>query len=260
MKYVYVCLVCVIVSSIGFGAHSWNSPIGDWNVAGNWWDGSGTTVPTSGDDVYLDGDRICNVPAAYTGQCNNLWGPAFDAYDFTLNVASGAGLDIAGNVQMANNAAASDGKFYSSGDVSVGGLFSVAYFGKGLLQVDDGTFDIGGNIEAAWNGLGGARINLYGGTMYANSIGFLRGNGYYDDGIIIDISEGTLVLRDAVTNLSDYWLGLWIEQGLIVGYGGMGEVQLVYEGNQATLTATPEPMTVSLLLAGGLFALRRRKK
>jgi len=273
-KLVLVCsLLVAFCAGNALASHFWNSADGAWGVAGNWFDGTGATLPTAADDVYISSDglanpRICNIPTGYDAVCNGLFGPAWDDNaDATLNIASGASLAVGNWFQAANSGLNSLGKVTTAGTLTITGGLSTAYFGKSLFTVNGGSVYVGGNMEAAWDGLGRTTIVLNDGTMSVNCIGFLRGTGYDEDDKIIDLAGGTFVLRDA-TNLAImgpgegvYWINEWIAANNIVAYGGTGQVSLSVDGTTATLTGIiPEPATISLIGFGILGLIRKNRK
>lgn len=228
----------------------WNSPDGIWCESSNWWDGSSTRLPTFSDNVYLDGDSICNI----TADCNDcrtstLYGPAYgDNFDFTLNIFPEGVLNVSNSWSIASNGANSVGIVnMSGGTVNVMqagmGSMSIAYFGQGLFYQIGGQVDVAGWVEAAYSGTGKATIVLEGGTFTCDRIGELRGNGFYDDGVNIDIAGGTMILHDKLQ--MSYWIGEWASQGRIVAYGGTGELVIDTSTDDVIVTAsmTPVPTT-----------------
>jgi hypothetical protein len=263
-RFAAVTLLGIAFAGSALGADYWNSANGDWNVAGNWWNGSASVVPTAADDVYIQSagvgsPRVANIPSGVNAVCNGLFGPAWgDNEAASLTIASGGALTVSGSLQMAHNGANSLGSITSSGSLTINGGLSTAYFGQSLFTVNDGSVYVGLNLEAAWNNAGRTTLQLNGGTMSINTIGFLRGPGYNSDGKIIDLAGGTLTLRDA-SNLGGYWLGKWIDDGNIVAFGGTGQVHQEINGNTVTLSAVPEPAALSFLLLGLAAVCCRRK-
>jgi hypothetical protein len=260
-------LLALVVAGFSAGASAasyWNSANGDWNVDGNWWNGSATVIPTAADDVYIQSGgigspRVANIPSGYAAVCLGMFGPAWgDNEAASLNIASGGSLTVGGWFQMAHNGLNSLGAVTTAGTLTINGGLSTAYFGKSLFTVNGGSVYVAGQLEAAWNGMGRTTLQLNGGTMSIATIDFLRGPGYNEDNKIIDLAGGTLTLRDA-SNLGGYWLTKWIEDGNIVAYGGAGQVQQIVEGNTVTLSAVPEPASFSLLALGLLGVFCRRK-
>jgi hypothetical protein len=259
-------LVTAALAQSASGASFWNSANGNWDVDGNWWNGSATVVPTAADDVYIQSGgvaspRVANVPAGYSAYCNNMYGPAWgDNEAATLNIESGGSLTVGGWLQMAHNGVNSLGTVITAGNLTINGGLSTAYFGKSLFTVNGGSVYVAGQMEAAWNSGGRTTLHLNGGEMSINTIGFLRGAGFNGDGRIIDLAGGSLVLRDA-SNLGGYWLNKWIEDGNITAYGGASQVQQIINGNTVTLLAVvPEPASLTLLALGCLALVCRRAR
>ncbi len=159
--------------------------------------------------------------------------------------------------------------------VSGGESFNIGHgdFTYGVLDMYDGVINVTGTSFVGCRGFG--TINMYGGEI--NMEYYKHGNKrevtddhdaflYLYGGII---SATGIELR--IDSLTDVYggtlriLGDWVSQmnnavtnGVLIGYGGAGDVIVDYDDTYTLVTAIPEPMTVALLGLGGLF-IRRRK-
>lgn len=132
----------------------------------------------------------------------------------------------------------------------------------GTLTMTGGNIEVNDNLELARaSGSGTGVLNLDGGTIYMNghhNDNNLKINDNGGTGGLIDITEGTLEFE--YDNTGDVQSA--IDNGYITAYDGTGTVVNTYDAgtNLTTVTAVPEPATLSILGLSGLFMIRRRRK
>ncbi|MGE4490681.1 MAG: hypothetical protein AB7E95_14160 [Kiritimatiellales bacterium] len=128
--------------------------------------------------------------------------------------------------------------------------------GGTLSLTDNNNFRVGWNDNDAWfNMTGGlvtagygnvgekASIVLQGGTVD------IRWNWTMDGGSVMDIREGTLIVRNA--DAREEQIQGYIDAGNIIAYGGAGKVSMTRNGSVLTVTATGKTIRLILLKSSG---------
>ncbi|MBI9017805.1 MAG: PEP-CTERM sorting domain-containing protein [Phycisphaerae bacterium] len=154
-----------------------------------------------------------------------------------LIVETGAAMNIAGHLWTGIYSGATS-TIDISGLVSVGGNLGI------------------GSINAVSAGGGAGTINVLDGGVLALDHWNGDGNGSIQAGSLIDINgTGTITLQgDWVNSVDNY-----IANDRLAGNGIIGNVDATFTNGVTTITAVPEPLTMSLLGLGGMFIVRRRR-
>jgi len=250
----FLVLLCVAVSTVQaqdvyqwFGGEPANS---DWYYGMNWFCEIGPTAGTYG---------VVPDATAKTKHNNVLWGNIACAI---IGGENGPQAVEIGDIFMV------DAGWLTPEDLTVGaegsllvqgaipgtseGQINIAYapLGTARLIMDGGVADVRGPVHVGWGGNGEMVLNS--GTITVNSVDFGGAGGSG----LISITEGVLEVRG-------YWVDEMIgfaDDGLIVGYGGAGEVLVNWDELRELTVVTaeiPEPITLSLLSLGALL-LRKR--
>jgi len=157
----------------------------------------------------------------------------------TLTVHDGE-MNIYDKIEIGKNANGVGRMYVHGGTINFDGNgnstdLEIAKYGTGTLYMTDGVINVEDNIKLGQES-GTGTIYLYGGTINA---GNLRGADQTLGTALIDITEGMLTLP------GDYRSGVneYINRGWIVGYGGLGMVEVTYnpDPDQTTVTASNLP-------------------
>lgn len=160
-----------------------------------------------------------------------FWRPAY------LTVEAGGSLSTIHNLVLGRDVAADDDRIPEAGTAHL-------YVNGGIVDVGQ-TLVVGGR-----DGFGRATVDN-GGVLSMNHL-LLEGD------MLVDVLDGTIVINENRTGLVQGW----IDNGQLVGYGGIGEIIFDYDETnvgQTTITAIPEPATLALFGLGGLALLRKKK-
>ena len=157
----------------------------------------------------------------------------------TLIVNDGE-MNIYDKIEIGKNANGVGTMYMHGGTVNFDGNgnstdLEIGKYGVGTLYMTSGVINVEDHIKLGQES-GSGTIYLYGGTINANN---LRGASQTLGTAFIDITEGMLTLP------GDYRSGVneYINKGWIVGYDGLGIVEVTYttEPNQTTVTASHLP-------------------
>jgi len=230
---------------------NWTNDTGNqlWNSPGNWDQGSVPTDAATADaQIDKTGANGCIVNADGSA-AQVLLGKYADG-DMTVN--SGATFSVLSWVTYLGHSAGTTGTLNMNGGTWIqdGMKLAVGNNGNGILNMNAGLIQIINNESIFVDlGSGSGVVNLYGGTIEAEWMG-MGSNG------LVDITEGILKIKNQPGDLDT-----WISGGLIVGYGGAGDVfhDTTTNPGWTTVWATPEPASLALLTLGSLVALRRRR-
>ena len=157
----------------------------------------------------------------------------------TLIVNDGE-MNIYDKIEIGKNANGVGTMYMNGGTVNFDGNgnstdLEIGKYGMGTLYMTGGVINVEDNIKLGQE-TGTGTIYLYGGTINANN---LRSAAQTLGTVFIDITEGMLTLPgDYRSEVNQY-----INKGWIVGYDGLGIVEVTYttEPNQTTVTASNLP-------------------
>ncbi len=176
-------------------------------------------------------------------------GSTLTPYDFQM--ASAAGVTCTGNM--------------SGGTITVARDFIASLAGTGVYTMTGGVINvIGGKLKPTGNASSNGTINLDGGTVYANGVYFRQFDPLYLGSAtgLINITGGKMVLVDLDGTTKTLVEG-YVTGGGIKGYGfaDLDHVIVSYDSvaQRTTVTAVPEPATITLLGLAGLVLIRRRR-
>jgi hypothetical protein len=258
----FLVLLCVAVSSVqAQDVYQWfgtdpprtGPPTTDWTQGYAWYCEIGPTQGTYG-----------VVPDAYAKvKLNNvLWGDTWEQWSPVVGGENGPQAISIGDVFMVDAGwltpeyltVGADGSLLVQGatDAPGDGQINICHAlgGTAKLIMDGGSCYVDGAVHVGWGGTGSLLINSGSLSVMSFDIGGAGGTGN------IDIREGEFrvdgFLVGPITAL--------VDDGLITGYGGAGEVIVAFDGvaGETVVTAEiPEPITLSLLSLGALL-LRKR--
>jgi hypothetical protein len=261
----FVLVVVLVSNAFGAFAYTWTNAAGTgmWCDGGNWDMGTPPTVDSG--DVFFDaatrGSLItipagCDASCTFGNQYGTIFGPEFST---DLNIygrltypwymaAVNPNIDDRTVVKMYN------GSYIKGEGVAIGDT----WWWSGGPYVTMNMY--GGNADLNWIWIGG-HLNIYGGTMSILGGVAMSGN-IADDLIRIDVRGGTLILpADFTGTVND-----WISRGILLAYGakpGTNGTSLIINTTvnpgRTTVTAIPEPCTLTLLSLGGLALIRRKR-
>ena len=109
---------------------------GTWNTLSNW---SGNTLPTSSDNVYIDGSLSILLPVGVSGTGQDIW--IGNTGNGTLNVNGGTLSNVTGEIGY--NAGSNGTVTVISGAWNNSGNLVVGNYGSGSLNVNGGTVTAG---------------------------------------------------------------------------------------------------------------------
>jgi hypothetical protein len=130
--------------------------------------------------------------------------------------------------------------------------------GVGTLDINGGTVNVAQMIGLGWDG-GTGYVNVNDGLLNLSNIhGDTELLKSIQGASVLDIEMGAVTLPGDFTSVID----AYIDAGKITGYGVVGNAQAVFADEVTTVTAIPEPATISLLGIGALalLTLLRKKK
>ncbi len=220
---------------------SWSDSIGEVTV-----DGSGSTWANSGNLSvgHYEGQGTLNITNG--GAVSNSYGYI------------GFWSDCIGEVTVDGN---------GSTWTNSGSLFVGHHEGQGTLNITDGgTVTVGGNLsinsQSTLNILlaspGDPLLNVAGDATLNGMLNVDLASGFAlnqgDLFILIDLTDISNTITGTFTGLAEGdSVGNFDGLDLLISYAGG-------DGNDVTLSAIPEPATLSLLVMGGLALIRRRQK
>ena len=157
----------------------------------------------------------------------------------TLIVNDGE-MNIYDKIEIGKNANGEGTLYVHGGTINFDGNgnstdLEIGKYGTGTVYMTGGVINVEDNIKLGQES-GTGTIYLYGGTINANN---LRAADQTLGTAYIDITEGILTLPgDYTSGVNEY-----INRGWIVGYGGVGLIEVTYttDPNQTTVTASNLP-------------------
>jgi hypothetical protein len=172
-----------------------------------------------------------------TSQNGRLWVGMNGKGTFIMN---GGELNIYEKIEIGKNASGNGTVYMYDGTMNFQGSstdLEIASRGTGAFYMYGGSINIQDQIKLAQGDAdrttGNASLYLYGGTMTASA---LRDPAQVFGTRLIDITEGTLILTGDNTSV----VNEYINRGWMVGYDGLGIVNVTYtsDPNQTTMTAS----------------------
>ena len=163
-------------------------------------------------------------------------------------IMTGGELNVYDKVEVGRQTDAVGYLYLYDGTINFSGNSSdleIGNYGTGVIYLYGGVLNLEDRIKLGQSG-GTGNIYLYGGTMNAgnmNGLDQIAGNA------LIDITEGTLTFgSDRRSVVNDY-----INNGLLVGYGGLGILNVTYttDPNQTTITASNLPPELASIPSPG---------
>jgi hypothetical protein len=154
-------------------------------------------------------------------------------------IMEGGELNIYEKIEIGKNASGNGTVYMYDGTMNFEGSstdLEIATRGTGTFYMYGGVVNVQDNIKLAQGDAarttGVARLYLYGGTINA---GNLRNPDDIFGDPLMDITEGVLVLPGDYTST----VNVYINRGWIIGYGGLGVIDMTHttEPNQTTVTA-----------------------
>lgn len=244
----------------GGGSYRVDVSAGTMNVVNQHWskvDSHSRDFNISGGSLNFNGGVELNnetISVSDTGHLNiggsRFYTGAQGSGDFTLNVSGNGSFTRDGGSELSIQSSSNTTiNISDNADLDFSANCIIAYSGTGVLNMSGGTLDVGGTLGVGWNGGSSGTVNLSGGTITPNNINFSAGS-------FIDITGGQIVLSTDWSN----WVTDKVNNGYIIGYGGTGTVEWDVSGGLTTITAVPEPATLTLLGLGAFAALRKRRK
>ena len=232
----------------------------DWNDAANWSAGLPGGNGDGGWEPLVMGDGAnCVIYSGNTGTLSDH----SQVYGGTFTLQAGATL------QHANPA---DTSSYFSASIGATAGATLNFDGTanlGILRMDGrmattanitGDVTISRSIDYPWEAnTGQATINVNGGTLDIRGANFeFRAAG----GSVLpvfNIAGGEVLVSGNITDIIDAINNP--AQGIIQANGGAGTFAYDYTagGDYTTITAVPEPATLTLLALGGLSLIRRKR-
>ncbi|ARN55783.1 hypothetical protein STSP1_00148 [Sedimentisphaera salicampi] len=248
-KFRQLLTIVLVLSTVSYAAY-WDGGAGttSWNDAANW-DPDG--VPTPDTDLELGAEPAQEIVVSANASSSRIDLGYENDYDVNFTV-DGATLTTGWFVNASK-------KVDATVNITNGGTLDTAYnrlyisnYGTGVINVYDGTvknLNTEYGIFMCGKPAGEATINLYDGEIIAN--GIETGNQW-----TVNIGSGELKLNgDHRTFMNTYSDNFNPIQG-------MTSIQVDYDsqGDLTTVTAVPEPATLTLLGIGGLSLFRRKRK
>ena len=222
-------------------------------------------VPGPADKAKVNGvwgnpGPIISTPGVRVGEIFISEGP-IDLAPQTLTVGVGGevttgsdgGLPYAGQVNISYFAHNTGTLIMDGGTMTITQHLWLGWSGHGILRMNSGTLNTNQMLGIGWNG-GTGYVHLDGGLLHSKQwwggTGWLGTHNY-----TFDITFGTW-------EIEGWWeteLNQLKDDGWITGFGSSDNVVIAWDSVReiTTVTAAPEPVTLSLLGLGALL-LRRR--
>lgn len=245
-----ICCIAVLVigpvAEISAARITWTGEAGDnvWDNEENWSSGS---VPGRNDIAILNGPDAGSRKGPIIADGDNLKVKELIADEGRpLVTMTGGKLEVTGFGARWADASGANASFKMSGgeiDFTGTGILNLGWqsrvdpvrSSRGMWEMTGGEVTVKG-LEAGVSGNGGiGMIDLFGGTL---NVGISRGGLTIRNRSKMDITEGKLVLTgDQKSKVEGY-----IDDRLIVGYGGKAELAINVSGGKTTVTAIdPNP-------------------
>jgi hypothetical protein len=217
----FFALVLALVGNVQAAQVTWNDGTGDhlWSTPENW---DTSAVPTSADWIKVR-NGLPGATIASEGAEADKVSVGYDL-DSTLTVDGGS-LTTVQYLQMGR----SDGSGMLnmiSGAINVGEDLEVGYGGPGIVNMTGGAIIVGREFTIPQTSTYTAEVNLDGGTIIVDGVLIMSALGS------MNITAGTLIIDgDALTYVQGY-----IDDGLIIGYGGAGAAHVDYDATDDKTT------------------------
>jgi hypothetical protein len=201
---------------------------------------------TIGGNLRIANTSDCNAIFTMTGGTVNtsnkgrLW-VGMNNRAYGVFVLRGGEITVSDKVEVGKNAGSTGIMYIQGGVLNVAGYgsddFELATYGTGTIYMTGGTINVTDQIKlAAGNASttsGVGRVYLDGGTFNAAS---LKDPATIYGTPLVDITAGRLVLTGDATAMVNQYLS----KGWLIGYGGLGKVQVSFDAatNKTTVTGS----------------------
>ena len=246
-KWTYLISVVLVAGLATSLSADWTGAVSsDWYDAANWTDG----VPTDGDNAVIDSSKPLTWPVIDGGiaSTEDLRIGYTANYQGELTVTGGATLNVTSELRIGRKS--NDGSGQAVGILNVSGETTTinvneriehGRHGHATLNMSGGYLHCDVELRMAYRFDGTSTVYLSGGTIdLGGNPGIeVYGNDGVPDTALIDISGGMLTLSGNQIEMVE----TFINDGIIIGYGGEGTVSASFEGNITTVVAIGGPAT-----------------
>ena len=277
-RLVFLIFILFVISGDLFAAADWRAGGGDpnWFNGANWVGGTGAGgIPSASDWADVRSATWVPYQPVIAGGAAVALNVRINAYvvlpNATLTVNSGS-LTVGEAIYIGHYNLGKNGEFIiNGGTVTVGTYTAVGQAnGNGSIYMNGGTLNAGILGLPQWwgtTGVGTGHVYIDGGVI--NSIGLIMGG----TGNVIEFTKNFADGGGMFNNVQDMnnvefdnWQAAiqnWVTANQIITSAG-NKVQVDYSSvgdirTTSIYSVVPEPMTMALLGAGGLFIRRRRK-
>lgn len=209
----------------------------DWYNESNWDNGE----PNSTQDAYIENTSPITWPVLNggTGNTDRLTIAHSGSTIGELTVTGGATLNVGEDLRLSRNSAAGQvGILYISGSgtqIHVAEDVEVGRYGDATIDMSGGLLKLTSS-DSQYELRMGYRAGSSG-TIYLRGGIIEVGTGSLDlaaeGAALINIYGGTLIIDGDVTST----IATYINEGIIIAYGGAGAINVVSDGNTTTITA-----------------------
>ncbi|HCO95220.1 MAG TPA: hypothetical protein DIU00_14925, partial [Phycisphaerales bacterium] len=246
----WTCLVSVVLvaglTNTSLPADWTGSVSSDWYNATNWSGG----VPDAGENAVIDSSGPLTWPIidGGTATTDDLRIGYTANYQGELTVTGGAALSVNGELRIGRKSNDGSGQavgiFNVSGEtttINVTERIEHGRHGHATINMSGGYLHCDAELRMAYRFDGSGTVYLSGGTIdLGGDPGIdVYGNDGVPDTALIDISGGTLTLAGNQVSMIE----TFINDGIIIGYGGEGTVSVSFEGNITTVVGIGGPST-----------------